>query len=365
MEKKYQILVILLGVIVLVPAFAGGLNDPGEIQPGGDTVNALHEAIAINPIPSHCVNDTFSLSGNTSLPEGTSLRVTIRRGSFNPGIPPQQNPWYDAISERAIVTSGDESGNKWTYALNTTGSYPDEYLVYVEPYSSENIRAVAIFVLNATCIAGTFPEETMKNISPTENVGPVKTAPVQIIATATEGVRAFPENDTTGFVPVDVISIDPAIKSATSSYNILILTDEGKQNLLGSIDALRYDTEGMNITGDEKTRLKSSLDNIWEKYPVERITLPGSSGYPYYGGSEIKIQFGNGSPGTKLTETENQVLERIQSLNNYNYQRSHNLTGPGVMGNTDILTPTRPAPVPISVILVSLLFGILCIRRIH
>ncbi|MGA2917160.1 hypothetical protein [Methanoregula sp.] len=176
--------------------------------------------------------------------------------------------------------------------------------------------------------------------------------------------RAFPENDTNGFVPVDVISIDPAIKSATSSFDILILTDEGKQNLLGSLDALRYDTDGTNITVDEKKRLKSALADIWEKYPVERITLPGSSGYPYYGGSEIKIQFMNGSPGTKLNETENQVLERIQSLNNYDYQRSHNLTIPDVKSNSDVLTRTRPAPVPVSVILVSLLFGILWVRKI-
>jgi hypothetical protein len=180
-----------------------------------------------------------------------------------------------------------------------------------------------------------------------------------------DGVRAFPENDTTGYVPVDVISIDPAIKNATSSYDILILSDEGKQNLLGSVDALLYDTDGMNITENEKTLLKSALGDIWEKYPVERITLPGSSGYPYYGGSEIKIQFRNGNPGTKLNETENQVLDRIQSLISYDYQRSHNLTTPGIRGNSDVLTPTRPAPVPVTVILVSLFFGILCIRWIQ
>jgi hypothetical protein len=172
MKNNYRILITLLGILILIPALTGGLPNTGGIPPGG-TGNTSQEIISIDPISSHCVNDSFPLSGNTSLPANTSLRITIRRGSFSPGIPPQQNPWYDTISQGTTVTPGDESGNKWTYTLNTTGSYPDEYLVYVEPYSSENIRAVAIFVLNAPCISGTFPEETLKTISPTGNAIPV------------------------------------------------------------------------------------------------------------------------------------------------------------------------------------------------
>ena len=153
MKNNYRIFITLLGILILIPALTGGLPDTGGIPPGG-TGNTSQEIISIDPISSHCVNDSFPVSGNTSLPAGTSLQITIRRGSFSPGIPPQQNPWYNTISQGAIVTPGDEKGNKWTYALNTTGSYPDEYLAYVGPYSSENIRAVAIFELNATCISG-------------------------------------------------------------------------------------------------------------------------------------------------------------------------------------------------------------------
>lgn len=153
MKNNYRIFITLLGILILLPALAVGLPETGGIQSGG-TGNTSQEIISIDPISPHCVNATFPVSGNTSLPPGTSLRITIRRGSFSPGIPPQQIPWYDTIHQETTVTPGDERGNRWTYALNTTGSYSDEYLVYVEPYSSENVRADAIFVLNATCISG-------------------------------------------------------------------------------------------------------------------------------------------------------------------------------------------------------------------
>ena len=175
MRNNYRIFITFLGILILIPALTGVLPDTGGIQSGG-TGNASQEIISINPISSHCVNDSFPVSGNTSLPAGTSLRITIRRGSFSPGIPPQQNPWYDMVPRETTVTAGEgQAANEWTYLLNTTGSYPDEYLVYVEPYSSENIRAVLIFELNATCNSGIFPKETVKIISPTGSVIPDST----------------------------------------------------------------------------------------------------------------------------------------------------------------------------------------------
>ena len=55
-----------------------------------------------------------------------------------------------------------------------------------------------------------------------------------VIPVAGEGTeerqRVFPENDTAGYLPVDVISIDPSIKDSTPYYQFLIMSSEGKEN---------------------------------------------------------------------------------------------------------------------------------------
>ncbi len=115
-------------------------------------------------------------------------------------------------------------------------------------------------------------------------------APV-VNAETGEMKQVFPENDTAGYVPVDVISIDPAINAATPFDMILIADAEGRQNLLVSIDGMNYDTDGRNISQEARIQMKEDLMRIWEKYPVDFIRLPGSAGYPTYGGSVIRIQF--------------------------------------------------------------------------
>jgi hypothetical protein len=115
--------------------------------------NLTAAELSIDRIPTHCVNDTFNISGTTSLPAGTKLRVTVIRGSYNPGIPPQRNPWYNKLKKEIRVVTDSQRGNVWVYALNTTGSYPDEYLLTIEPYAEENVNATAIFNLQEICNA--------------------------------------------------------------------------------------------------------------------------------------------------------------------------------------------------------------------
>ncbi|MDD5187669.1 MAG: hypothetical protein PHF57_05630 [Methanoregula sp.] len=67
---------------------------------------------------------------------------------------------------------------------------------------------------------------------------------------------AYPENDTGGYVPVDIIVIDPAIKSATPDHVFLVLDTEGKKTYLENIDA---DIDILYAANPEKEAKKAGL----------------------------------------------------------------------------------------------------------
>ena len=98
-------------------------------------------------------------------------------------------------------------------------------------------------------------------------------------STSTQMVKVDPKTDTLGFVTVDVITIDPAVKNATPYYQILVLNDEGKQNLLNNIDsASSVVASDSMFTTEVKTSMKASLTNLWKKYPVIYETKKGRIG---------------------------------------------------------------------------------------
>ena len=104
--------------------------------------------ISIDTISPHWVNDTFTISGKTDLPVGSKLDVVIDRSTFNPGRRPQWwDPWYYHTPNTTFVKYDPSIGNIWSYTLNTTGSYPDEYLIKIKLFNDENISAGAIFNL--------------------------------------------------------------------------------------------------------------------------------------------------------------------------------------------------------------------------
>lgn len=109
---------------------------------------ASDKLITIDPISSRCVNESFNITGTTSLPSGSELQIEIYRGSYNPGINPFENPWYDHIGNKTKVTYDETRGTIWSYTLNTTGSWPDEYLFYVVFIEDETVQNVSIFNLD-------------------------------------------------------------------------------------------------------------------------------------------------------------------------------------------------------------------------
>ncbi len=150
MKLEFRHICTTLGIILLICASAAGTGSQTSLA---TTTPGMPDSrsISIDTIPPHCINEVFQLSGTARLPPGTALRVSIVRGSFSPGIPPQRDPWYNHLEKETHVTPDPVRGNSWTYTLNTSGSYPDEYLVYVETCNATGPREFAIFELNAEC----------------------------------------------------------------------------------------------------------------------------------------------------------------------------------------------------------------------
>lgn len=147
-----------------------------------------------------------------------------------------------------------------------------------------------------------------------------------------EPQQAFPENDAVGYVPVEVIVIDPVIKAATPDYTFLVLENEGKATYLHDLKA---DFDLLYAADPKKdanyAALAAKLNAIWDKYPVVSETKPGSAGYPTYGGSEITLRFASSVTETKLAGDENAAIRESAAIMNEAYQKSH---------------PTQPAPLP-------------------
>ncbi len=163
--------------------------------------------------------------------------------------------------------------------------------------------------------------------------------------------RIDPENDTAGYVPVDIIVIDPVIKASSPHYDFLVLDTEGKKNYLSDLSAdidILYPTDPKKE--ERKTRLVARLNAIWQKYPVVSETRPGGAGYPAFGGSETTLRFAPSVTSTRLTDEENAAIRESAAIMNEVYEKSH---------------PTQPAPLPVVLIILAIGCTILVSMLIH
>ncbi len=152
--------------------------------------------------------------------------------------------------------------------------------------------------------------------------------------------QAYPENDTAGYVPVDIIVIDPVIKASSPQYDFLVLDAEGKKNYLNDLSAdfdLLYPTDQKKE--ERKAGLIARLNAIWEKYPVVSETRPGGAGYPAYGGSETTLRFAPSVTSTRLTDEENAAIRESAAIMKEAFERTH---------------PTQPVPLPLALIITAL-----------
>ncbi len=155
--------------------------------------------------------------------------------------------------------------------------------------------------------------------------------------------RAYPENDTAGYVPVDIIVIDPGIKASSPQFDFLVLDAEGKKNYLTDLSAdidILYPTDPKKE--ERKAGLVVRLNAVWNKYPVVSETRPGGAGYPAYGGSETTLRFAPSVTSTRLTDEENSAIRESAAIMKEAFERTH---------------PTQPARLPFPFSLMALCFA--------
>jgi hypothetical protein len=141
----------------------------------------------------------------------------------------------------------------------------------------------------------------------------------------TKMIQIDPANDIEGYLPVNIIDIDPSIKSATPYYYFLTLNEEGRQNCLKSLDTKIISIENENThLSEDILALKEGLMEIWSAYPVVSETKKGDDGYPTYGGTITSLKFSSGFNSNMLSMEENAVLEKIQS---FQKDSNDNITG--------------------------------------
>jgi len=115
-----------------------------------------------------------------------------------------------------------------------------------------------------------------------------------------------PENDAIGFLPVNRISIDESIKNATPYYVMLTGNDEERQKLFRFID------DSSAALADEKESLKSSLSELWQKYPVafkKEQTNDGSITYISFD-QNVRATVA----GRTLSDEENKTLGAVNKI---------------------------------------------------
>ena len=174
-----------------------------------------------------------------------------------------------------------------------------------------------------------------------------------VSAGTNEVKRVFPENDTAGYLPVDVISIDPSIKEASPFYLFLILSPEGKETQLNDVErSIDFLYPGDPQKDVLKAELRGDMKDIWDKYPVVFETKPGGTGYPTYGGSIVTVKFASPLQNIRLTEEENEVIRKSASIMNEAYTREKqqgSLDAPNVSLDSQGVGPTatQPAIIPV------------------
>ena len=112
-------------------SMGSSLQDPSS---GNDTIISIR----VDPAGVHAAGRTFEITGTTNLPPGRELTLVIFAGNYDRAILPCEDPWHNPVKRTAVVKAGGQSGNTWSYTLNTTGFASDDYLIYVRETGKEN-----------------------------------------------------------------------------------------------------------------------------------------------------------------------------------------------------------------------------------
>ncbi len=90
------------------------------------------DIITIDTIENHRVGESFTIQGKTAQPVGQTLFILVWPNSYRHATmaDASRRPVYEG-STTVVRGSGEVSFRSWSYTINTTDYYPDEYVVQV------------------------------------------------------------------------------------------------------------------------------------------------------------------------------------------------------------------------------------------
>jgi hypothetical protein len=104
-------------------------------------------AIGIDPAGArYYAGDRFTVSGNSTLSGGKEIIVRFYLNSYIHGI--KARPDNTSVMVATRVVPGGSGLNRWSAAIDTTGFWPDEYIITAYSNNRPEINASRIIVLN-------------------------------------------------------------------------------------------------------------------------------------------------------------------------------------------------------------------------
>jgi hypothetical protein len=97
------------------------------------------------PDSEYYINDTFTVSGNTTLSKDDEIRVYFYLNYFIHGM--KVRPDNTSRDVLAQIVPGKSGLNRWSATIDTTGFWPDEYIITAYNNNSQEINTSRIVVL--------------------------------------------------------------------------------------------------------------------------------------------------------------------------------------------------------------------------
>lgn len=115
---------------------------------------AAAQEMTIDEIGTVAAGETLTVSGTTNLAPGNRLLVTATPVAFGPANASTPSGGGGA-SGTAVVQAGNGTANTWSFAMDTTGFQPGEYIVTVERVEGDATATTTFTVTEAGAVTPT------------------------------------------------------------------------------------------------------------------------------------------------------------------------------------------------------------------
>jgi len=156
---------------------------------------AAAQEMTIDEVESIAAGETLTVSGTTNLAPGNRLLVTATPVAFGPANASTPSGGGGA-SGTAVVEAGNGTANTWSFAMDTTGFQPGEYIVTVDWVEGDATASTTFTVTEAatptatvqTTTAATPPATVTPEPSPTPTAAGSALPVTAALAAAAAGV---------------------------------------------------------------------------------------------------------------------------------------------------------------------------------